>query len=87
MELRINTDCFVECGASAAIVLAYIQLNCVDGVMGCDIKTLARQMGFTKQWVGRAIERLAYFEYIDVELCQCPDGLYRKKVKVGRKLK
>lgn len=87
MELRINTDCFVECGASAAIVLAYIQLNCVNGVMICDIKTLSRQLGFTKQWVGRAIDRLAYFGYLEVEMQQCDDGLYRKKVMLGRKSK
>ena len=85
MELKINADCFVECGASAAIVLAYIQHNSINGVMQCDIKTLAKQMSFTKQWVGRAIDRLAYYEYIEVELCQCADGLYRKKVMLGRK--
>lgn len=86
MELTINTDCFRECGASAAIVLSYVHRNCQDGVMMCSIKELAQQVGLTYVWVSQLISLLADFEYLEVEYIIIPTGKY-KKVYLGRKSK
>lgn len=87
MELKVNTDCFRECGASAAIVLAYVQKNCNDqGVMACSIKALAEQVGLTYVWVSQLVSLLADFDYLKVEYIIIPTGKY-KKVYLGRKSK
>lgn len=87
MELKINTDCFRECGASAAIVLAYIQLNANDeGVMVCKMPELAQQVGMSYVWVSQLVSVLDDFDYVDVERITTPSGYY-KRVYLGRKSK
>ena len=86
MELKINSECFRECGASAAILLAYIQLNCNDnGELQLNVAELAELAGLSRAWVSQLINTLAYYEYVQSELKITGTGHY-KKVYLGRKL-
>ena len=86
MELKINSECFRECGASAAILLAYIQLNCnEEGELQLNMAELAELAGLSRPWVSQLINTLAYFEYVRCNMLFTGTGHY-KKVYLGRKL-
>lgn len=64
--LLINLNCFKKCGASAAIVLAYIYRHSVDNVLQLSLEDLAAEIGFTYQHICRIIKILEYENYLRI---------------------